>query len=232
MKGGNASFQWNSHEWLGKLIATFPKSTPSFAADTISHHSGTDRALCHVVKLRDVPGMSPREHSKEHTSRGRAADPEMPPPWAQGGSLEAPGWVQPGAAALCPRNGVDALPPQPSAHPPSLGPHRGALGPRAASPRGSWLALGTRGLEQAHPTPDRQRLRTQTRRWWRRQGPDSCHSLGKWSQMDLTPSGTLGPRLTPQPAPPLSSTCRALPAWESARCGWGGGLCGQGPQVG
>lgn len=56
--------QGNSPVWLGNLRAAFVKSSPSFAADTISHHPGTDRALCHVVKFRNMPGMSPQECSE------------------------------------------------------------------------------------------------------------------------------------------------------------------------
>lgn len=50
--------------WLGKRAATAAEQSPRSAADTAPRHPGTDRALCHVVKFRNMPGMSPQECSE------------------------------------------------------------------------------------------------------------------------------------------------------------------------
>lgn len=55
---------WNAHVWQDKFAATLIKSSPSFAADTTSYRAGTDRALCHVVKFQNMPGMSLQECGK------------------------------------------------------------------------------------------------------------------------------------------------------------------------
>lgn len=75
--------RWNSPVWPGRLTATGLKWRMCCAADTVSHHSGTDRALCHAVKFRNTPGMSPQECSEacggDHALLGSSTAQGRPP---------------------------------------------------------------------------------------------------------------------------------------------------------